>query len=140
MNENLSRILIEFLKTSHCSKNLKRNISINELKTVVKRLKLRKAVGLDQISNEMMKYGFPFLKDPLLKLFSPILEAQIVPADWCKGLISPIFKLDDDMNPDNYKAVCVISCLSKLFFLILNDRLTCFLKANNTIDRSQIGF
>ena len=38
-------------KTSHCSKNLKWNISINELKTVVKRLKMRKAIGLDQISN-----------------------------------------------------------------------------------------
>ena len=44
------------------------------------------------------------------------------------------------MNPDNYRAICVTSCLSKLFILILNDRLTFFLKTNNIIDRSQIGF
>ena len=103
-------------------------------------MKMRKAIGLDQTSNEMIKYGFHFLKDPSLKLFNLILEAQIVPTDWCKGLIPPIFKLDDKMNPDNYVAICIVSCLSKLSFLILNDRLSCFLKSNNIIDRSQIGF
>ena len=93
-----------------------------------------KATGLDKISNEMTKYGFSFLKESLLKLFNLILKAKIVPADWCKGLISPIFKSDDKMNPDNYRAICVTSCLSKLFSLILNDRLTCFLKTNNIKD------
>ena len=97
------------------NKNLSRKISSHELKTVVKRLKMGKATGLDKISNEMIKYGFPFLKESLLKLLNLILKAKIVPADWCKGVISPIFKSDDKMNPDNYRAICVTSCLSKLF-------------------------
>ena len=37
------------------NKNLSRNISSHELKTVVKRLKMGKATGLDKISNEMIK-------------------------------------------------------------------------------------
>ena len=36
------------------NKNLSRNISSHELKTVVKRLKMGKATGLDKISNEMI--------------------------------------------------------------------------------------
>ena len=98
------------------NKNLNRKISHHELNTVIKRLKLGKAVGIDVISNEMLKLGFPYLKECLLKLFNLTVKANIVPSDWCMGLISPIFKLDDKLIPDNYRGICVISCLSKLFF------------------------
>ena len=56
------------------------------------------------------------------------------------GLISPIFKSDDKLNPDNYRGICVISCLSKLFLLILNDHLSYFLNTHGIIRKSQIGF
>ena len=122
------------------NKNLNRKISHHELKSVIKRLKLGKAVGIDVISNEMLKVGFPYLKECQLKLFNLIAEANIVPSDWCMSLISPIFKLDDKLNPDNYRGICVISCLSKLFLLILNDRLSYFLNTHDIISISQIGF
>ena len=107
---------------------------------MIKRLKLGKAVVTDVISNEMLKVGFSYLKECLLKLFNLIVEANIVPSDWCMGLISPIFKSDDKLNPDNYRGICVISCLSKLFLLILNDRLRYFLNTHDIISKSQIGF
>ena len=122
------------------NKNLNRKISHHELKTVIKRLKLGKAVGIDAISNEMLKVRFPYLKGCLLKLCNLIVEANIVPFDWCMGLISPIFKSDDKLNPDNYRGICVISCLSKIFLLILNDRLSYFLNTHDIINKSQTGF
>ena len=118
------------------NKNLNRKISHHELKTVIKRLKLGKAVGIDVISNEMLRLGFPYLKECLLKLFNPIVEANLVPSDWCMGLISPIFKSDDKLVPDNYRGICIISCLSKLFLLILNDRLSYFLNTHYIISKS----
>ena len=107
---------------------------------MIKRLKLSQAVGIDVISNEMLKVGFPYLKECLLKLFSLTVEANIVPSDWCMGLISPVFKSDDKLNPDNYRGICVISWLSKLFLLILNDRPSYFLNTHDIISKSQIGF
>ena len=44
------------------------------------------------------------------------------------------------MDPDNYRGICVISCLSKLFLLILNQRLSSFVNTYKIINRSQIGF
>ena len=88
----------------------------------------------------MIKIGFPYLKERELKLVNLIMVTHSVPAEWCRGLISPIFKSDDKMNLDNYRGICVISCTSKVFFLILNDRLNDFLKAHNIIDKSEIGF
>ena len=54
------------------NKNLNRKISHHELKTMIKRLKLGKAVGIDAISNEMLKVGFPYLKECLLKLLTKL--------------------------------------------------------------------
>ena len=87
------------------NKNLNRKISHHALKTVIKVLKLGKAVRIDVTSNEMLKLGFPFLKECQLKFFNLIVEANIVPSNWCMGLISPIFKSDNKMNPDNYRGI-----------------------------------
>ena len=44
------------------------------------------------------------------------------------------------MHADNYRSICVISCLSKFFLLILNQRLSSFVNTYKIINRSQIGF
>ena len=74
-----------------------------------------------------------------IKLFKIIVDAQVVPSDWCKGSISSIFKAEDRCNPDNYRGTCVIRRLSKLFLLILNARLNEFLEVNNTLNKCLIG-
>ena len=68
------------------------------------------------------------------------MSTNIIPMKWCQGLISPFFKSEDKLNPENYRPICVTSCLSKLFCLILNERLTTFLHKYNIIDPCQIGF
>jgi hypothetical protein len=59
---------------------------------------------------------------------------------WCEGLITPIFKSDDRSDCNNYRGICVLSCLGELFCLILNEWLLKFTKENNSIHPSQIGF
>ena len=68
------------------------------------------------------------------------MATNTIPMKWCQGLITPIFKSEDKLNPENYRPICVTSCLSKLFCLILNERLTTFLHKYNIIDPCQIGF
>ena len=59
---------------------------------------------------------------------------------WNGAKDSPIFKSENKLNPENYRPICVTGCLSKLFCLILNERLTTFLHKYNNIDPCQIGF
>ena len=46
----------------------------------------------------------------------------------------------DKLDSDNYRPISVTSCLSKPFCMILNFRLSDFLKENNILSNSQIGF
>ena len=73
--------------------------------------------------------------------FSTIfLQSGTYPDLWCKGLITPIFKSDDECDTNNYRWIRVTSCLGKFFCLILNEDLTNFTQDNNLIHRSQIVF
>ena len=115
-------------------------LSKNELEKNIKKLKNGKAPGQDRISNEMIKASYPVIHKAYLKLFNLIFSSQHVPENWCKSIITPIHKSGNKMDPDNYRPICVTSCIAKLFCTLLNDRLTSLFKAHDIINPAQIGF
>lgn len=121
-------------------KELNQQIKKKEMSKILKKLKNGKAPGMDRILNEMIKYSYPFLKSLFKKLFNLIILSGKVPDIWCYGLVSPIHKSGDPLNPSNYRPICVISCLGKFFINILNSRLSILFKKKNMIHVSQIGF
>ena len=87
-----------------------------ELRKILKKLKLGKSPGLDRISNEMIKCSFEILKNCFVKLFNLILTVGYIPNIWCKGLITPVHKNGDPTEPDNFRPICVLSCVCKFFY------------------------
>ena len=55
-------------------------------------------------------------------------------------MITPVHKNGDPSDPDNFRPICVLSCLCKFFTNILNKRLCLVCKAEKLIHISQIGF
>jgi hypothetical protein len=115
-------------------------VTEKEIINSIKNLKNNKAVGLDQISNEMIKYSQHILLPLLCKLFNTILVAGIYPKSWKEGYIVPIFKSNNALDPANYRGITILSCLGKLFNSILNSRLSTHFENHKIIDNSQIGF
>ena len=64
----------------------------------------------------------------ITKLLNIILETGLIPQKWCIGIITPIFKNKGSAeNPENYRGISILSCFSKLFTLLINERLTLYL-------------
>ena len=103
-------------------------------------MKLKKAAYSDRISNEMIKASSDILIKGFIKVFNIILKSGNFPKAWCEGLITPIFKSGNHLDPNNYRGICVSNCLGKLFCLILNERLMSYVKDRELIHPSQIGF
>ena len=61
----------------------------------------------------MLKCSVKILLKLYQKRFSLVLETGHFPDQWCLGLITPIFKSGDKTYPNNYRGICVTSCLSK---------------------------
>ena len=52
----------------------------------------------------------------------------------------PIHKKGPEDDPDNYRGIALISCLAKLFYSILNNRLMDFCLRNKILSPFQLGF
>ena len=99
-----------------------------KLLNATKKLKSKKAVYSDKISNEMIKASIEILSHGFLKVFNIILTSRLFPELWSEGLITPIYKSWNSQDPNNYRGICVLSCMGKLFISILNARLMNFAK------------
>ncbi len=115
-------------------------ITHEELTNKLKSQKCRKSCGPDTILGEMLKHSTPALQTAVLKLFNFVLSSGCSPDIWSQGLITPIHKSGDKLDPNNFRGICVSSNLGKLFSSILNNRIVNFLNEHNVLSPSQIGF
>ena len=111
-----------------------------ELEKCAKKLKLGKASGYDNSCNEMILSLIKTHPKVLLKLFNMLLKSGEVIPDWALGMIVPIYKDGPKLDPANYRGITLMSCLGKLFLLILNNRLIDFVREKKLLSPSQLGF
>ena len=106
----------------------------------MKQLKKNKATGCDNIPNEfLMKSEFLV---PLYRLFQTIFNAGLVPTIWGKCCITPIPKssMKDPFTPLNYRDISLLSCVSKLYSRVINNRLTAYCNICDILVDEQNGF
>ena len=103
--------------------DLNKEITLDEVKKILKKLKKKKAVGLDRLSNEIIKNTPIYFIEIILQVFNKCLKTGDIPKIWCFGLITPIYKKGNKLNPDNYKGICVMNALLNVLCLTLNERL-----------------
>ena len=82
-----------------------------EIVKVTTLLKSKKASGYDSIT---IKASLSSSLSFLVTLFNKILQTQLYPEEWSRGIITPIDKSGETENPDNYRDITINSCLSKL--------------------------
>ncbi len=115
-------------------------ISYDEIEKVVLKLKAKKACGIDKIPNEVIKCKE--IRLTLFSLFNACFRTSIVPSIWGKAIIKPIPKGadKDPYLPLNYRGISLISCLSKAYAAILNNRLVKYANEISIFADEQNGF
>jgi len=75
------------------------------------------------------------------KLFNIVFDTGRIPESWLTGIIRPVYKNKGKVyDPDNYRAITLISCRGKLFTSIINNRLTFLSNEFEIISKNQSGF
>ena len=115
-------------------------ISLEEIKTASIILKPGKALGIDNISNEMVQSLLDCQPELILLLFNSILESNEIVPEWVIGTIVPIHKKGPKTDLNNYRGITLMSCFGKLFLSVLNKRLLLFTNHNNILSDNQLGF
>ena len=107
-----------------------------ELSKAISYFKSNKSPGLNNISNNMIKYS----QTVLLKNLQKKIISGIYPNSQANGYITAIHKGNDPTDPNNYRGITITGAIGKVFNEVLRLRLDKFLQDHNIIHESQIGF
>jgi hypothetical protein len=107
------------------AKSVLSDIKISEEATRKKLLSLNpnKSAGPDQIPSKVLKEAGEELARPLTEIFNKSLEEQIVPEEWKKAQITPIYKKGDKREPGNYRPVSLTSTVCKVMESLVREEL-----------------
>lgn len=115
-------------------------ITLVEVKKVVDSAKSGKATGPDLIPTEALQNVVCI--QLLYKLFSHCFNNGVLPSEWSKCNIVPILKGKTSVStePLSHRGLAMQSCVFKLYGLLLNNRVSTFLEANDKLHETQKGF
>ena len=101
-------------------------------------LKPKMSSGLDQVPCFVAKDCKSVFTTPLTYIFNLSLRTCTFPNEWKLAKISPVLKSGDSMYINNYRPIALISVFSKVFELVIHNKLFPFLKC--IITSNQHGF
>ncbi len=135
---HLERGMLDPLYTPNITLN--RPIEIDEVRKAVGQAKNGKAMGMDNVPNEVLK-NENVIK-ALHAFFQLCFDSGKVPSLWTQCVINPIPKnrTNDPRVPLNYRGISLLSCIYKVYSSILNARLVKHLDDEQILHDEQNGF
>jgi hypothetical protein len=98
-------------------------ITEEEMMTALRGMKSGKAAGEDGIVAEMLKEMGDEGTRRMLKLMNSCWRDEIVPCEWSRATICPIYKKGDKTECGNYRGIALMSHPAKVYERILERRL-----------------
>ena len=103
-------------------------------------LSINKSLGPDDINSRILGELAKSVAPSLSVLFQNSYDTGIVPSDWKRPNITPIYKKNDKKDPENYCPVSLTTILYKIMESIIKEHLLKYLKDNNILSNKQYGF
>ena len=115
-------------------------ITEEEIREVIAKLKEGKAFGPDGISNEILKRCEKELLVPICIIFNKSIKESTIPDLWRCANVTPIFKKGTKEDPLNYRPVSLTCVLSKILETIIKNRMMIDLEEGKILIEEQHGF
>lgn len=116
-------------------------VTFEEFTKYLKKLKEKKAAGVDKFHVEFLKHAHTDLQKFVHHLVNLYLEQTLlIDEDFLLGEIRLLFKKEPATNLRNWRPVCLLQMIYKLVAVILNDRLYVMAEKYHLLEGTQEGF
>ncbi|GJQ83480.1 hypothetical protein Trydic_g19272 [Trypoxylus dichotomus] len=88
------------------------NITLEEVRETLAKLKNRKTMSPYQIVNVMLKYGGSESETVIALLFQKTTSTQTVSTDWKSSTTLPIYKKGNKNDPEHYRMISLLTSIS----------------------------
>jgi len=98
------------------------------------------SAGEDNIRIKVVKECAGLLAPPLTYLFNRSLKEGIFPSSLKTAVVVPVYKGGDKAGMTNYRPIALLSVFSKVFEILMKERILSFLIKNKFFGEKQYGF
>ena len=141
-DENVKREILNSPKHGvkrQCALELNKPLNYQEIKSAVEYSKLKKACGIDNVTNELLKSDEA--TELLYALFVKCFSTGMILDCWRKSVVNPIPKSSGyTTDPLKYRGLSLQSCVYKILSTVMNRRLMTYLEDSNELEEEQNGF
>ena len=116
------------------------SVSYDKVLTVLQALSSSTSPGPDGIHPAILKNCASVVALPLMLIIRRSLEVGVVPREWKRSRVVPIFKTGSKCSPLNYRPVSLTSCCCKVAERLLSEHIYDYLQQNNLLSTRQFGF
>jgi len=109
-----------------------------EVLKILKELDCSKATGPDGLPTKILKDFARELSVPICAIFNASLSHGLIPNDWKKANIIPVFKKGKKSSANNYRPISLLPIISKVLERCIYKRVISFLR--DKITPAQFGF
>ena len=113
-------------------------ITIRELKAMIKRLKKNKAPGPDKVTVELFKLLNIKNQKILLDMLNECWIKETIPEIMTEANVASLYKKGDTQNLANYRPIALLNCMYKIYAGIIQKRIS--EKIDPYIQSTQFGF
>ena len=115
-------------------------VTKDKVKQEITKMNINKSCGPDEISPRIIKELVDSLSEPIAVLLNKTMEYGILPVDWKRANISPIFKKGSKRLAENYRPISLTSVLCKLMETFVKQTIMQHLIDQNLLSPNQHGF
>ena len=116
------------------------NITAPGVLKLLKGLNPNKASGPDNISPRTLRELSDELASPFTTIFQHSLQQGVVPEDWRRANVAPVFKKGQKYLSSNYRPISLTCIISKLMEHIINSSIIAHARSHNIPYPLQHGF
>ena len=106
----------------------------------LKELNQYKSCGPDEVHPRLLLELADQITLPIALLFNSSLQQGILPDDWRRAFVSPIFKKGSRHLPENYRPISLTAILCKIMERFVRDKLVTHLLDEKLLSSRQYGF
>lgn len=112
----------------------------DHVKDAILSLANKSSFGLDGISITLIKENIQFFINPLTYLFNESIKCGKFPDVLKTGIITPVFKSGIKTEISNYRPICILPTISKIFEKCVIKLLSAYLEKVKFFSTNQFGF
>ena len=109
----------------HCHFDFK-HITPTYVNKVISKLDTKKATGHDKLPAKLVRAGAAQLSGPLSLIVNNCFNQAKFPTECKLAEVSPLYKKDNQLIESNYRPVSILTCLSKIIEICMNNQLKDF--------------